>query len=215
VGLKYEIFNTVGIQFVDVNGNGLFFGYENFSKDPLSSFGGKKEKINLKNIKIYPPIPNLEIKILDSSSKIINGCLDLFNYQYYNFSFLLTNKSEHPIEEIYVNVYAYKKDDYKILINEIKIKKEGNLIEAGQDYIYNYEYLHRKCFKKIEFKIYYTASKYTNSEADVLLKPYLLYQKSLNTIKLLDMSNLKVIPMLSNNMIHTITLSDPSKRLLI
>jgi hypothetical protein len=43
------------------------------------------------------------------------------------------------------------------------------------------------------------------------LKPYLYYQKALSTIKLLDLSNLKVIPVLSNNTIHQITMSDSSK----
>lgn len=211
-GIKYEVFNTGSVQFVDWNGNGLFFGYDNYNKESSFALMNKREKISLRNIKIFPEIPQLEIKILDSSAKIINGSLDLFDYQYYNFCFLLENAGEHPIHEINVNIYAYKKDDYKIALDEIKLSTPF-LIEKNKNYTLNYNYLHKKIFKKIEFKIYYishTSNKGT-SASDVIMKPYLYYQKPLNTLKLLNLSTLKVIPMLSNNMIHLITMTDPSK----
>jgi hypothetical protein len=216
MGIKYEIFNTGAVQFVDWNGNGLFFNWDNYSKDPLSLSSNKKEKINLRNIKIFPEIPQLDIKVLDSSSQIINGCLDLFDYQFYDFSFLLQNTGEHPINEININIYAYKKDDYKISIDEIKIKNEETQVSSspvimkGGEYLFNYRYLHKKNFKKIEFKIYYSSAGLNTSE-ELVMKPYLYYIKPLNTVKLFNLSTLKVIPMLSNNVIQTITLSDPSK----
>jgi len=33
LGVKYEIFNTVGVQFADTNGNGLYYSYNNVYKD--------------------------------------------------------------------------------------------------------------------------------------------------------------------------------------
>ncbi len=33
LGVKYEIFNTVGVQFADANGNGLYYAYNNVYKD--------------------------------------------------------------------------------------------------------------------------------------------------------------------------------------
>lgn len=214
VGIKYEIYNNGCVQFVDWNGNGIFFSYENFSKDTLPS--NKKDKINLKNIKIYPEIPLLDIKILDASSKVINESLDLFENQYYDFSFLLENTGYYAINEIIVNVYAYKKDDYKVSIDEIKVKPSCDnnniIIEKNKSLSYTYSYLHKKQYKKIEFKFYYTSYQLSQTKKfeEVSLKPYLYYLKPLRTLKLINFSSLKVIPVLANNTIHEIALSDPS-----
>jgi hypothetical protein len=72
---------------------------------------------------------------------------------------------------------------------------------------YDYKYRHKKIYKKIEFKIYYVIN--SNEESGV--KPYLYYKKTINTLKLFDLSNLKVIPVLSDNTTQELTLSDPSK----
>lgn len=37
IGVKYEIYNTIGVQFVDDNGNGIYFNYNNTYKD-LTNF---------------------------------------------------------------------------------------------------------------------------------------------------------------------------------
>jgi len=214
-GIKYEIFNACGVQFVDKNGNGLYSNSENFSTESSIGISTKKEKISLSNIKIYPEIPLLNIKVLDSSAKIINGSLDLFEHQFYNFSFLLENLSEYRISDLTVNIYAYKKDDYKVILDEIKVKPDsdnGELIDKGKSYVFKYNYLHKKYYKKIEFKIFYTSNDDDSYAIDYSfnIKPYLFYQKGLNTLKLLEFYDLKVIPMISNNMIHVLTISDPS-----
>ena len=63
--MKYEIENTVGVQYVDENGNGLFYHFDNYSNDSLSISTNKKELITLRNIKIYPDIPIICLKILN------------------------------------------------------------------------------------------------------------------------------------------------------
>jgi hypothetical protein len=211
MGVKYEVFNMGGIQFVDQNGNGLFYNYCNYPKE-LSS--RKKERISLKNIKINPEIPILDIKLRDSSISIFD-IIELYENQYYEFGFELENIGSYNINEINVHVYAHKKDDYKIIIDEIKVGNSGSgkhyiyigiLITTGQTYNYIYKYLHKKTHKKIEFKIYYITDANPSG-----LKPYLYYQKALKTLKLLELSNLKVIPVLSNNIINQIANLDPSK----
>jgi hypothetical protein len=209
-GIKYEVFSVGGVQFIDKNGNGLFYNYCNISKE---LFSNKKDKISLKNIKVNPEIPILDIKFCDSSKSVFDT-LELYENQYYEFDFELENIGNYNINEIIVNVYAFKKDDYKVIIDEIKVNNSdtGNyylyidiLISTGQSYNYKYKYLHRKTHKKIEFKIYYITESNPSG-----LKPYLYYQKALKTIKLLELSCLKAIPVLSNNIIHQISMLDPS-----
>jgi hypothetical protein len=51
--------------------------------------------------------------------------LDIYNNQFHTFEFLLENIGQFPVKEISINVYAYKKDDYKVAIDEVKLKKEN------------------------------------------------------------------------------------------
>ena len=91
-----------------------------------------KEAISLTNIKVYPEIPLLDIKILDNSFTIIGGVIELYEFQYYTFSFSLENTGAYDINELNCYIYAYKKDDYKIALDEQRVK---TLIKVGELYI--------------------------------------------------------------------------------
>ena len=55
VGIRYEIASMGGVQYVDNSGNGLMYN--------LESFGNyKAQKIQMKNIQIYPEIPMIRVE---------------------------------------------------------------------------------------------------------------------------------------------------------
>jgi len=197
IGIQYEIINSVAIQYVDNNGNGLFYQYENYIDE--SYIGDEKEKVNLNNIMIYPEIAELSYKVLDNSFDIINSNLLLYDYQYYTFSFLLKNKGKYQIDKIHCYIYTYKKNNYKISLDEIK---QDVIIKPGENYIFNYKYWHREIYVKIDFKIFYISNEkefISENEDDYLMKPYLFYSKKLQTLHLIDFINKNIIPVLSTN----------------
>ena len=206
LGVRYELMNSQSNQYVDSNGNGLYYSCENiFNDSTIKRIGPgtkKKKLINLKNIKIYPEIPILEIKVLDNSINSYDDSISLFEHQEYTFSFLLENTGKYNIDEIKCNVYGYKKEDYKVNLKEINIKGENGipLIKPGESYKIDYSYLHKSSHLKIEFRVYYI-SKDRNAEAEkdeVFLKPYLLYAKIIHTEKLLEFSHIKLMPKLAS-----------------
>ena len=197
IGIQYEIINSVAIQYVDNNGNGLFYQYENYIDE--SYIGDEKEKVNLNNIMIYPEIAELSYKVLDTSFDIINSNLLLYDYQYYTFSFLLENKGKYQIDKIHCYIYTYKKNNYKISLDEIK---QDVIIKPGENYIFNYKYWHRDIYVKIDFKIFYISNEkelISENEDDYLMKPYLFYSKKLQTLHLIGFINKNIIPVLSTN----------------
>jgi hypothetical protein len=176
IGIEYEIVNTIGVQYCDNNGNGLFFHYENISTDSLTLLSGKKELINLHNIKIYPEIPLLNYEILDKSFDVLGKTIDLFDSQFYNFSFKFENKGKYEIDEIRCFIYVYKLNNYKKSLDDILIK---TLIKPKENYVFNYKYLHKEIYKKIEFKIYYNSTSKNENEKyiqDLILKLYLFFK---------------------------------------
>ena len=209
IGVQYEIVNSVSHQFVDDNGNGLYYNFENISDDSLNLMNNTKEVISLSNIKIYPQIPLLDIKILDNSFKIIGGVIELYEYQYYTFSFSLENTGAYDINELNCYIYAYKKDDYKIALDETKVK---TLIKVGSNYTFNYKYLHKSTQKKIEFRLYYVSydkNKQSEEEDDVLIKPYLYYTKNFETLSLINITHKKILPMVSSSAANDLAKVDP------
>ncbi len=136
------------------------------------------------SIPIYPPIKVITIKLSDELELV--ECLELFDYQYYNFEFMLDNQGLQ-ITSTDISIYVYKNDEYKILLEEIKIipsnTKHSKL---------SYKYLHKKIYKKIEFKIFYKYSeeklegeeenkvnKEVKGEYKYNLKPFVIIQKSI------------------------------------
>ena len=199
IGIEYEIVNTIGVQYCDNNGNGLFFHYENISTDSLTLLSGKKELINLHNIKIYPEIPLLNYEILDKSFDVLGKTIDLFDSQFYNFSFKFENKGKYEIDEIRCFIYVYKLNNYKNSLDDIVIK---TLIKPKENYVFNYKYLHKEIYKTIEFKIYYNSTSKNENEkfiSDLLLKPYLFYNIGFGTKNLAEFSNQKIIPFIENS----------------
>lgn len=132
-----------------------------------------------------------------------------------------------------ISLYAYKRDDYKIIIDEVKLTKQHlEINNTGNDngfinYDYDnefflsknsicpfsYDYLHKKSYKKLEFKVSFYSNSTECNDAPNILKPYILYFVNLETLKLISLSNLKVIPVLSNNNIQEIILNDKSKKI--
>ena len=209
IGMQYEIGNSIAQQYVDDNGNGLYYNFENISDDSLNVMNNTKESISLTNIKIYPEIPLLDIKILDNSFKIIGGVLELYEFKYYTFSFSLENTGTYDINELNCYIYSYKKDDYKIALDEHKVKI---LIKVGKNYIFNYTYLHKSSNKKIEFRLYYVSyEKNSKSEVedDVLIKPYLYYTKNFETLHLVNIAHKKILPMVSSSVSSELAKVDP------
>lgn len=156
-------------------------------------------------------MPNETIKIYENESK--------------TFNFVFENIGNWPIHNITVSLYAYKREDYKIILDEVKLNKEDleninsnlNNPENGEFMLnknsicnFSYEYMHRKHYKKLEFKVYFGSNSQELNENPNILKPYILYFFNLETLKLVSLSNLKVIPVLSNNNIQEIILNDKS-----
>ena len=212
IGVRYEIENTTGVQYVDKNGNGIFYSYENFSNDSLSIANNKKEIITLRNVMIYPEIPSVSLKVLneelnDDSYEKTESSVQLYEYQKYLFELLLTNNSEYPIEKLSISIYGFKKDDYKVIIDEFSLS--GNnfnnaFISTGESFKYKYDYVHKNKYKKIEFRFFYSGK----NKEDEPIRPFLHFITKINTKKLLSFSNLQTSPMLSNHAIEKMISSD-------
>ena len=195
LGIQYEIENSVAVQYCDYNGNGMFYHFENVLFDPMSGLK-KKEKTYLNNIFIHPEIELLNYQILDNSFQIINGGVLLFEYQYYTFSFLLQNVGIYDINELHCFIYCYKRNNYKLTLEEIIEKVE---IKPNRNYIFNYKYWHRNLYVKIEFRLFYKSiekSEKSEKEDDFIVKPYLFYSKNLESRFLIDFdeSYKRIIP---------------------
>lgn len=54
IGIRYEISSIGGVQYVDNNGNGLFYNLDHFGFN-------KQQKIIMKSIPIYPEIPLIKV----------------------------------------------------------------------------------------------------------------------------------------------------------
>ena len=211
IGVKYQMTNTVGIQYVDDNGNGLFYNYENKYIDPTKNYtnllGSKLQLISLSEIKIYPEIPKLKYQLL--GNEFIDGKLNLFDNQIYNFQFKLTNFGIYDVDQIICYVYVYKANNYKITLEEIT--KEVNIPKNGGKYIFNYEYWHKSSYEKIELKIYYSSNeknKISLVKDDVLLKQYLYFTSKIETFPTFNFKSIIIKPMVMSSDINEISLID-------
>jgi len=182
----------------------------------------------LKNIKIYAEIPQISISNNASGAKMLKENLTIFENESKTFNFDFENIGNWPIHNITVSIYGYKREDYKIILDQVNLNKEdleninSNLNTAeNEEFMLNknstcsfsYEYMHKKPYKKLEFKVSFGSNCKELNENQNILKPFILYFFNLQTSKLISLSNLKVIPVLSNNNIQEIILNDKSKRL--
>ena len=211
IGVKYEMINTVGIQYIDDNGNGLFYNYENRYIDPAKSFmnlmGAKLQLISLSNIKIYPEIPKLNYKLL--GNEFLDGKMILFDNQLYTFKFKLENIGIYDVDQITCYVYAYKVNNYKVTLEEIS--ENVNIKKNGGEYIFNYVYWHKSLYEKIELKIYYSSKEKTEKsliEDDVLLKQYLYFTSSIETHHTFNFPSISIKPMIMSSDVNEIALID-------
>ena len=211
IGVKYEMINTIGIQYIDDNGNGLFFNYENkyidLAKNFLNAVTTKQQLISLSNIKIYPEIPKLNYKLL--GNEFLEEKLNLFDNQLYNFQFKLTNVGIYDVDKLTCYVYVYKSNNYKVTLDEIN--KEVKIQKKGGEFIFNYEYWHKSMYEKIEFKIYYSSKESTEKSLikdDVLLKQYLYYTNSIETFHTFNFSAINIKPMIMSSDVQEIALID-------
>lgn len=224
VGVKYDIFNFTTEQYVDPNGNGLYFCCENLLKDDYYasiSTGKKKTFVNLKGIQIYKEIPQLEIANINSicakdnnpnnNNNIFNNSEDniinLYEYQEYIFPFEFKNNGSYPIDEIAYYVYIYKKEDYKICIYEESVK---NKVDIGETAKIEYKYIHKRAHCKIEFRFFLKSNKKDKEDEneEEIIKPYIFYFKKINTENLLNFENPKIIPQINSNSIEEICKMD-------
>ena len=211
IGIKYEIINTVGIQYVDDNGNGLFYNYENIYVDPTKGFvttiGAKQQLISLSNIKIYPEIPKLTFKLLDD--EFMDRNLNLFDNQLYNFRFKFENIGSYDVNKLTCYIYVYKTNNYKITLDELNINT--NIEKNGGTYILDYVYWHKNIYEKIEFKMYYSSKKKDEKsklEDDILLRQYLFYSNKIQTFHTFNFSSLSIKPMVMSSDIKELALTD-------
>ena len=211
IGLKYEMINTVGIQYIDDNGNGLFYNYENKYIDPAKAYmnimGAKLQLISLSNIKIYPEIPRLHYSLVDN--EFIDGKMNLFDNQLYTFKFKLLNVGIYDVDQLTCYVYVYKANDYKVTLEEINQKVD--IKKKGGEYIFNYVYWHKSIYEKIELKIYYSSKEKTEKsllEDDVLLKQYLYYTNSIETFHTFNFTSISIKPMIMSSDVNEIALID-------
>ena len=219
IGIRYDIFNFTTEQYIDSNGNGLYFSFENSLKDNYYSsinVSKKKTLINLTGIQIYKEIPQLEIinlnsidikdnnnKANDTLSLVDDDIINLYEYQEYIFPFELKNNGSYPIDEIFYCVYVYKKEDYKVSLHEESIKKK---IEIGDIIKIEYKYIHKRSHCKIEFRFHLKSNKndMENENEEEILKPFIFYFKQIQTENLLNFDDPKIIPQVNNNSIEEI-----------
>jgi hypothetical protein len=110
-------------------------------------------------------------------------------------------------------VYAYKNEEFKCTLNEINLQNPLGqpLIEKYKSYTFLYSYLHHKKNKKLEFKLVYKIyNNDMNFDQDININPYYSLAIKLNTSKLFDLTNLKVIPVISDNAIQDLSNIDSS-----
>ncbi len=164
----------------------------------------------------------------------MNENIQIYENENKKFKFIIENTGDWPIHDIIISFYGYKREDYKVILDEIKLNKEDNKINKIRDnnlgeisdkitnnsetilakncmFNFTYEYLHKKSFKKLEFKISFSSDCRELNKNEIILNPYILNFFNLETIKLISLTNLKVIPVLSNNIIQEIILNDKSK----
>ena len=218
-----DIYNIIGIeyffegiklrQYINNNGNGIFFRYKN---QIMNLYNNKiKDLINLSNIKIYPEIPQIKLVPLNQELFDDNIPLELYEFQKYLFNFDLINLSQKYIKQINLAIYAYKKDDYKITLYEKKIKADNEkyYLEPRNKKKIKYDFVQKKSYLKIEFIIYYI---FKNDEYEdnnninninntaSIIKPYLYFKKDLNIKKLFSYNNPNLIPIYDNNNLNKI-----------
>ena len=217
--LVEEVFDIIGIeylfegikvkQYVKNDGNGLLFRYKNTIENLYSL--KTRDKVYLNNIRIYPEIPL--IRLIPLNNELIDDSpLKLFEFQKYTFIFDIINLSDKPIKQINSFVYAYKKDDYKITLQEKILKDESKLnkmyLEPNTNKKFSYDFIQKKSYLKIEFILYLIYDDANENEKNdnyknkqikqKEIKPFLFFKKELNYRNLFLFSDPEHNPVYTN-----------------
>ena len=217
--LVEEVFDIIGIeylfegikvkQYVKNDGNGLLFRYKNTIENLYSL--KTRDKVYLNNIRIYPEIPL--IRLIPLNNELIDDSpLKLFEFQKYTFNFDIINLSDKPIKQINSFVYAYKKDDYKITLQEKILKDESKLnkmyLEPNTNKKFSYDFIQKKSYLKIEFILYLIYDDANENEKNnndknkqikqKEIKPFLFFKKELNYRNLFLFSDPEHNPVYTN-----------------
>lgn len=130
MGLSYDVFGVSVVQFCNNNGNGLYFNYKNTFYNNVIN---KKEEVKLTNIHIHPKVSNIIFRynLLNKAEKktaytLINynqAELVLYDTQELIFEYDIKNIGDYDIQSAKLFIYGYKKDEYKVTLDEIDINK--------------------------------------------------------------------------------------------
>ena len=134
-GIEYEMNSIKTTQYVDCNGNGLFYGNVNEYNNPLtlkkassSSLRKKKTLLSLHNIKVYPEIPLINVNLVDNDEIMFNrSCIVLYEHQLCELVFDVTNIGRYNVDYIKASVYVYKREDYKIMLKAYNKRFNSNI----------------------------------------------------------------------------------------
>ena len=207
-GIEYEINAIKTTQYVDCNGNGLFYGNVNEYNNPLTIKKAhsrkKKTLLNLHDIKIYPEIPLVNVHFVDNNEIMLanNGnCIVLYDHQLCELVFDVMNIGKYDVNYIKACVYVYKRQDYKVMLKESTVHIDNITIKSNEQLRLKVKYLHKRSHLKIEIRFHYTSNEFKciNSKDEVIIHPFVQVIKDITTECILTYDHFKCIPKVNCN----------------
>ena len=209
-GIEYEMNSIKTTQYVDCNGNGLFYGNVNEYNNPLtlkkassSSLRKKKTLLSLHNIKIYPEIPLINVNLVDNDEIMFNrNCIVLYEHQLCELVFDVTNIGRYNVDYIKASVYVYKREDYKVMIKESTICVDNICIKTNEHVNVKVSYLHKRSHLKIEIRFHYMSKEFkciNKKDNNVIINPFVQVVKDITTECVLTYDHFKCVPKLNCN----------------
>lgn len=116
IGINYEVFGISAKQFIDKNGNGFYFNKKN---SIYNLHKNKYEESQLTDISVSDEVPSVDFKLITDKSDNIS----LYDSQEYVYGFSIINDGFIDINNLKLNVYGYKKDNYKVSLEEIDLNQ--------------------------------------------------------------------------------------------
>ena len=210
-GIEYEIHSIKTTQYVDCNGNGLFYGNINEYNNPLtlkktssSSLRKKKTLLSLNNIKVYPEIPLINVHLVDNNEIMFNrNCIVLYEHQLCELVFDVINIGRYNVDYIKTSVYVYKREDYKVMLKESTVCVDNVCIKTNEHVHLKVSYLHKRSHLKIEIRFHYMSNEFksvnSKDDDDVVIHPFVQVIKDITTKCVLTYDHFKCIPKLNCN----------------
>ena len=210
-GIEYEINAVKTKQYVDCNGNGLLYGSVNEYNNPLlaikkATSRKKKALLNLRNIKIYPEIPLIDVHFVGDHELMLSdvNCLVLYDYQSCELVFNVTNTGKYDVNYIKGSVYVYKRQDYKVMLKDSQVQIDNISVKSNEHLRVKVNYLHKRSHLKIEIRFHYTSNEFkcVNSKEEGIIHPFVQVIKDIKTEYTLTYDHFKYIPKLNCNSTH-------------